>query len=454
VGEVKYTGVLMPAFLQRYSLIIYLLIFFLIFPPQVWAASSGPDADPPITLKKIAVIEVHDGTLKPQWVEKVADTLRDELSHQGGFQVVSKKATQSFFKNNRGLLNNNEGIHSLNRYLDQAKEFYKNFNFKEAIRVLENTIETYRHSITAQLENFLLAEAYIMLGNIYLGARQKRKARDSFQKAVRLDPERVITDQKYPPKTVRFYQKVREDFLSDAKLASLEVGTSPSESEIYLNGAYKGITPLVIPRFTPGEHFIYVKKTGYQSLGKKIDVASSGTQEKLILKKKSKAPFYSQGMRVHDLKNTSGLVPASTQIGKAMGLDKLILVSVEEVGWNYKITARMIDLRYRAFHKHKSVEILDFHSDTRPAAAVIAKDLKEKAPLDLAQNPKKYAESEVVVIGKKKKKPFYKSPILWSIVGVLVAGGAATGIILGRRGGGGGGNDSTVSVSGATSAAP
>ncbi|HCU23625.1 MAG TPA: hypothetical protein DF383_01310, partial [Deltaproteobacteria bacterium] len=130
-----------------------------------------------------------------------------------------------------------------------------------------------------------------------------------------------------------------------------------------------------------------------------------------------------------------------------MGIDKVVLVSMQEIGYNHKITARMIDMKYHASYKPKSVEVLDLPRDTRPAAGVIAKDLSAMAEVDLGQNSKKYADSEVIVIGKKKKKSLLKSPILWGALGALVVGGATGAVVL-SRGGGDNGNTTTVSVSG------
>src|SRR5690606_38803849 len=101
------------------------------------------------------------------------------------------------------------------------------------------------------------------------------------------------------------------------------------------------------------------------------------------------------------------------------------------------------------------VEVLDLPKDTRSASNHIAKDLNEAARVDLAKDPKKYADSDVIVIGTKKKKSFWKSPWLWGLVGVAVAGGATGALLLGKGGGGGASdNGATVSISGSSGRAP
>ncbi|HKX12409.1 MAG TPA: hypothetical protein VJP40_04590, partial [bacterium] len=142
-------------------------------------------------------------------------------------------------------------------------------------------------------------------------------------------------------------------------------------------------------------------------------------------------------------------------LGKQAGVDKVVLVSLEEIGWNNKISARMIDTSYRASHKLQSVEVLDLPKDTRPASQVIARQLAEASRLDLAKDPKKYADSDVIVIGSKKKRAWYKSPWLWGAVGVAVAGGATGALLLGKGGGGSAGDGSTsVNLSGPSGRTP
>jgi hypothetical protein len=435
---------------KPFSLIVYFLVFYLATQPFfVWAQSAPvPGAVPD---KKVAVFELHDGRVKQEVVEKVADTVRDELSRQGRFEVVSEAETESFFSSHPDILHRIDPANPLNRYLDQAKELYKTFSFKDAIAVLENTISTYRNSESVQDQIFLLTDAYLMLGNVYLGAGNPRKAADVFQEAVRLDPERELTELEYPPKTIRLFQQSRETFLKKAKPIELTVESSPGDAQIYVNGALKGVSPLRIQRFTEGEHFVVVQREGYRLQGGRIYLEGDSAVKKFSLEKNPEDYGVHKGLKVSSLGEIPEQVRLATSVGKLMEVDKVIFVSVEEIGWNYKITARMIDLTYGASHKHKSVEVLDLPKDTRPAAQVLVQDLNEKAHVDLAENPKKYADSEVIVIGKKKRKSFLKSPILWSLLGVVVAGGAASALLLS---GGGEDDGATVGVSGSTSRAP
>ncbi len=198
-----------------------------------------------------------------------------------------------------------------------------------------------------------------------------------------------------------------------------------------------------------------MKAPGFKAKALKINVKPENNHEKISLEKSSDPTSNRHGLTVTQLKDVDEQVRLGGAVGKALQLDKVVLVSVEEIGWNSKISARMIDVPYQASHKVQSVEVLDLPKDTRSATHLIAKNLDEAASLDLAKDPKKYADSEVLVIGTKKKKSFWKSPWLWGALGVAVAGGATGAILLGKGGGQGAvDNNATVSLSGSAGRGP
>ncbi|MFO1463736.1 MAG: PEGA domain-containing protein [bacterium] len=447
----------MQTVVRRCSFLVYWLIFQLLGQPALFAAAKSNVSAPSAAAsrsKKIAVVELYDGKVKPEVVEKVADTLRDELKGRGAFEVLSKESTYAFFESSPKLSAGGAGTMGLNRYLDQAKEFYNNFQFKEAISLLEGTIDGYRGSKVALTDPFQLTDAYLILANVQLGNNDPKRAQESLQEAVRLNPDREITELQYPPKTVALFQKVRAEFLKKAKSASLEIQISPAKAEVFVNGQAKGAGPVKLERWTLGDHFILVQAPGYKPQAQKLTLKAEGGREKFSLEKLSDPTVNRHGLSIAQLGDVDEQVRLGTAVGKALGLDKVVLVSVEEIGWNNKLSARMIDIPYQASHKLQSVEVLDLPKDTRSATHVMANNLAEAASLDLAKDPKKYADSEVLVIGNKKKKSFWKSPWLWGLIGVAVAGGATGALLLGKGGSGSTDNSSTVTLSGSAGRAP
>ena len=449
----------MRIFLRRFSFLVYFLIFNLCgFSLPVMAKAKGKDVEKAVPVPeaprfnplpssgtpaatdakgaprerlKLAVIELHDGKSKPETIEKVSDTIREEVTLKDRFQVLSKESTQAYFKGHPNFAQQETSSNQLNRYIEQAKDLYVNFSFKEAINLLENTIYTYRQAKTPLTDAFSLTDAYLELGNIYAGNNNEKKAIESFQEAARLDPERQITEAKYPPKTVKIFQQAREDFLKKANYTNIEINTS-DKANISVNGVAKGQTPLKLDRFTTGEHFVLITQSGYKPQALKLQVTPDGIKQKVNLESSSSnASKVDTGISISNLGDVPEQVRLATIAGKALGVSKVVLVSVQEVGWNNRINARMIDVNYQASHKPSPIDVIDLPKDTKSAATLIATNLSEIADYDLAKDPKKYADSEVLVVGQKRKKSIWKSPLLWSLVGVVVAGGTASALLIG-----------------------
>ncbi|MCP5468828.1 MAG: PEGA domain-containing protein [Deltaproteobacteria bacterium] len=433
----------MLADFKRYKIMIYLLVFQLLgLPVPVLAKTKieeksveekAATAQDPNTGQSLAVVPVGTAETDGESLEKIADRIRDSLSNQGKYEVLTKKKTDVFFADNPNLLAQTKAPVTLDRYLEDAKKFYVEFAYKEGIGLLQNTIEAFYNTGSLQKQTFVLREAHLILGNIYTADEDKRKAIQTFKEAIRLDPDYKIDSIVYPPATVANFDQAKEEYLKELKPTKLEISTSPSEAEVYVNGVFKGNSPVVLENYSPGTHFILVKKPEHETVAVKLQVTQD-TKEKIELKKKVQPQVDLHGLKVAQLKDIPELVRLGSVVGEGLGVQKVVLVSLEEVGWHHRVTTRMIDIKYRASHKHSMVEVLDLPKDSLTAAKVLAEDLNKLSDVDLAKDPKKYAESDVVVIGTKRKKSLLKSPLMWSLVGLLVAGGATSAVLLTRDG--------------------
>ena len=64
---------------------------------------------------------------------------------------------------------------------------------------------------------------------------------------------------------------------SEATTGSLEISSTPSGSEIYIDGVYKGTTPLVLSDITTGSHMLELRYPGYTSLKKSVEIKAGTT---------------------------------------------------------------------------------------------------------------------------------------------------------------------------------
>lgn len=92
----------------------------------------------------------------------------------------------------------------------------------------------------------------------------------------------LLNIQTYGP----YYKSSTISFNIRPSVGSLYIVSIPSSAELYLDGAYKGTTPITIPSVSTGSHIIILKKSGYNDVSKTINVEYDQTasiSETLIL---------------------------------------------------------------------------------------------------------------------------------------------------------------------------
>ncbi|MDD5616363.1 MAG: PEGA domain-containing protein [Candidatus Methanoperedens sp.] len=83
----------------------------------------------------------------------------------------------------------------------------------------------------------------------------------------------LLNIQTYGP----FYKYSTISFNIRPSVGSLYIVSTPSSAELYLDGAYKGVTPITIPSVSTGSHTVVLKKSGYNEVSKTINVENDQT---------------------------------------------------------------------------------------------------------------------------------------------------------------------------------
>jgi len=64
--------------------------------------------------------------------------------------------------------------------------------------------------------------------------------------------------------TISAGKEIKKEYTLSAEGGSFSVSTKPSEAHVYLDGVYKGLSPIVLKGLSDGKHTIRVSKNGYQ----------------------------------------------------------------------------------------------------------------------------------------------------------------------------------------------
>ncbi len=92
----------------------------------------------------------------------------------------------------------------------------------------------------------------------------------------------ILNIQTYGP----FYKYSTVTFNIQPSVGNLDIKSTPISAEVYLDGSYKGSTPLTVSNVPVGTHTVVLKKSGYHEISKIVDVKYGQTtyvSETLIL---------------------------------------------------------------------------------------------------------------------------------------------------------------------------
>jgi hypothetical protein len=70
---------------------------------------------------------------------------------------------------------------------------------------------------------------------------------------------------------VATFESVRRDVVN-GPAGSLSVASIPSHGRVYVDGAFRGVTPCTVDRLPVGTHLVVVRKTGYETWGGAAEV--------------------------------------------------------------------------------------------------------------------------------------------------------------------------------------
>ncbi|HEY3448852.1 MAG TPA: PEGA domain-containing protein [Myxococcales bacterium] len=203
---------------------------------------------------------VYDGLANASG-EKAAEVLMNELRSSEQLQLVALKkdavsAAPVRKAVNPGPAKDVAALTEAKERVAKADDFTKKLKFREAATELEKAItlmegqHPYIDFADLVGANLSLAVAYFRLGLDSDGEK-------ALANVVRLDPERKLDAEKYPPVFIRAFDNVNKR-VKKAPRASLEVKPTSGGAPVILDGREVGRAPLLVKDVLKGSHFLRV----------------------------------------------------------------------------------------------------------------------------------------------------------------------------------------------------
>ncbi len=208
--------------------------------------------------------------LKNGDVEKTTDLLRrlQTLFEKENWKVVG--------------MSNTTPAKTLAAALEIAQEEQFNFNNKRAIEIIHQALDAIDQSSPALVDLQKVADAQLFLAYCYKNEGQTDLMNRALNEAARFNPSLAPNEVLFPPSLIQSFETAKDHIWAQGHFGTLMIESTPTGAEVFINGTFKGKTPLRIDRYPVGIHHLYLQLGG-TSAYKKIEIAE-GNNSSLRLK--------------------------------------------------------------------------------------------------------------------------------------------------------------------------
>jgi len=217
--------------------------------------------------------------------------------------------------------------------LDRGREMYDAFELAPALSTTTKAVLALERGAAALHDMGPYVNALLLLGATYSLKADKRNARNTFERALLVDRRATLQGGGYPPTVMEIFDEAR-DLVEGAPLASLSIYANPAAAEVYVDGIFRGSTPLTIDRLPAGRHVVRVFRSGYTSYGRVIELLDGAeeTVQAALKPTPQAAQFESLLRRAGPEAAQDGMGPATQELGAWVKVDQLMLVQVTASG--------------------------------------------------------------------------------------------------------------------------
>ena len=385
----------------------------------------------------VAVLSISDGDMDEE-SRVAAEMISDGLGFASPYHIVDPKVSEGVVGYHDVALTPNNAIGVAESKLSEAKNDYFNFQYSKAWAKLQAAIAELKR-MDIDIAGPYLIDAYLTRAVVAKSRRDADAVEESFAKALIINPKLELFEDDYPPSVMRSFANAKAQ-VEKRPTGELEIISKPGGATVALNGVSQCETPCVIDALPTGSYSMSVKANKYAAV--KGDVRIEPGRRTAISKK---LKWASKGKKESGDDDAVAGVRRGVHAAGVLNADKVVLIDVDETRGGL-VTARVVDRKFAVGLKPVVFEGASEAGQVRVAADMTRALVKQLA-VDPATDPAGLTDpagmSDPVLLGKRKK-PIYRKPLFWGIIGVAVAGAIAGGVAAAMSGGDDGPGDVRV----------
>ncbi len=237
------------------------------------AAAAEPETT--VKVQRVGVLALATDKFSTKAASLFNRLARENLERDSAYSVIDLRALLAHgAKDPRQKF-----LAKAGRWFKQGKAQYDELELDLAIDLLTKSVQAYRKSPGYLGAGDGYVQALLFLGAAYILSGDSERGTEQFKQVAVFDPKRVVDRKTFPPSMLAVFNTAKEA-VAAAPGGSVLVKSKPSAGEVYLNGVFKGITPLSLAKVPEGTHFIRVERDGYLPWGQRI--ASYATHEEAV----------------------------------------------------------------------------------------------------------------------------------------------------------------------------
>ncbi len=222
-------------------------------------------------------------------------------------------------------------VEEAHKLLADGKEQYDNLELDAAIEALTQAREELRKSVGRMGAGKEYVEILLFIGASHILSGDSELSAEAFREVAMFDKRKTLDSKMFPPSMIEIFNATKSE-VAASPVGMMQMKSNPSASEVYLNGVYKGITPLTLIKVPEGSHFLRIERDGYLPWGQLVDFFA--THEEKVEATLQASPGLAQFK-----KNTKTLLgdldddppkKALVKFGQWLGVDRLVIVEVKQ----------------------------------------------------------------------------------------------------------------------------
>jgi hypothetical protein len=281
---------------------------------------------------------------------------------------------------------------------EQAKKKYaegvsllKASKAEKAVPVLNESFLLYLNSFSFNQDAEEVREVCLDLAKAaFLSRKPLVSAETAFRRALLLDPSLKFSVERYENPRLEEPFNAAKLQLAAAEKGSFLVESTPSHAEIYIDGTFAGVSPVTVSDLSLGEHFVSVRKDGYERYNDLIVVNAKSTEKMVAyLNELPRLRLFEEAITASKLdvgKNELDAASPVLNFKNLYALDIMILGNIDHTEGDptkLRVTAYVYDLRSRQRINRKEREF----STTSPSLDTDIAAFARSAFLDANKKP-------------------------------------------------------------------